>query len=111
MRLIVKQKPKKTIPAGFYHVVCVGFYDLGTQSNPTFNKTGRSVLLSWELPELTVPTDDGDLPMLISRRYNLSLNKKAILRKHLQTEIRQLQKSCPLKTGTYRVKSSLWHYT
>jgi hypothetical protein len=28
-----------------------------------------------------------------------------------QTEIRQLQKSYSLKTGTYRAKASLWHYT
>jgi hypothetical protein len=27
------------------------------------------------------------------------------------TEIRQLQKSYSLKTGTYRAKASLWHYT
>jgi hypothetical protein len=27
------------------------------------------------------------------------------------TEIRQLQKSCSLKTSTYRENLSLWHYT
>ena len=84
MKLLVKEKKRKTIPPGFYQGVCVGVWDLGTHYNDTFKKSSRNVLLTWELPELTIETDDGDLPMLISKRYNQSLSKKATLRKHLQ---------------------------
>jgi DNA-binding IclR family transcriptional regulator len=48
----------------------------------------------------------------ISSRMEHTRQKVAaeILKKY-QTEIRQFQKPYSLKTGTYRAKTSLWHYT
>lgn len=71
------------VPTGVHTAVCIHIFDLGMQDY-TFNsetKRRHEVWLQGELPDLEM--DDGR-PMTIGRKYNLSFNEKATLRKHLQ---------------------------
>lgn len=78
------------IPAGVQHAVCFQVIDLGTQ--PSFNNfpARRKVKIVWELPneKIEVRAKDGssiDMPRAISKDYTLSTDKKANLRKDLQS--------------------------
>ena len=74
----------KPIPEGVHRAVCVWLYDLGTHYNEKFKKSERKVLVGWELPDEIIDTEDGPRPLMISKRYTLSLHEKAALRHDLQ---------------------------
>ena len=75
------------IPAGMYHGICYGLWDLGHQYNTAYNKWEHKIIIGWELPDLRIDIEkDGemkDLPRVISRKYTLSLSEKAWLHQHL----------------------------
>ena len=75
----------KPIPEGMYQGVCYMVFDLGTQFNEQFNNKSRKVLVGWEVPDERIEIDGGVKPTVISKRYTLSLNEKAILRKDLES--------------------------
>jgi hypothetical protein len=91
MSFIVKEEKKKfeLVPEGLHHGVCVWLFDLGTHMDTMFNKEKRCVRIAWELPDVRVKgTKDGvdyDYPKIISKEYNLSMNEKSTLRKHLES--------------------------
>lgn len=64
--------------------ICYRILDLGTQQS-TYQgqpRTQHLLLFAWELPEEKMA--DGK-PMMVAKRYTLSMNKKAILRKDLES--------------------------
>lgn len=72
-------------PAGTHPAICYRFVDLGTQTT-NFNgdiKTAHKVMLSWEITDQDLRTDDGQ-PFTISSRYTWSMHEKATLRKTLE---------------------------
>lgn len=78
------------VPEGMHHAICYGLYDLGTQYNEKFKKHERKALIAWELPDirLEIEKEDGtkqNLPKAISKRYTVSLDTKATLRKDLES--------------------------
>ena len=73
------------------NVTLYGIIDLGThtEDSPQFGrKTQHKMMIQWECPEYRIEIEkDGkklDLPRAISRRYTMSLGKKANLRKDLE---------------------------
>lgn len=74
-------------PEGIHQGICVGIYDLGEQYSEWYKKTSHKCVLVWELPKLRIEiTKDGetkDLPRHISKRFTLSLGKRANLTKML----------------------------
>lgn len=76
----------KPVPAGTHFGRCFGVIAIGTQpaNNPKFRPTNR-VLLLFELPNETYELDGKQLPCTISKEYNLSINRKANLRKDLDS--------------------------
>src|SRR5664280_1243118 len=70
------------IPAGTHVARCYGVIDLGTQYSEKFGNSSRKVQVQWELPNELM--DDGR-PLAISKKYTLSLNEKANLRKDLES--------------------------
>lgn len=71
-------------PEGVHHVVCVDVVDLGIQE-VDFNgqkQKLRKVRVVWEIPSEN--TSKGD-PFTVSKRYTLSLNERAALRKDLES--------------------------
>ncbi len=76
------------VPEGVYTAVCYSVVDAGHQYSEKFDKVARKVVLTWEIPELSIDIErDGkklNLPRAISKRYTVSLADKAILRKDLE---------------------------
>lgn len=77
------------VEPGTHHGVCYGVIDLGTHFNEIFKNSSRKALLMWEIPALRIDVErDGqrmNMPRVVSKRYTLSLNKKANLRKELES--------------------------
>lgn len=75
------------IPAGSALGICFGCVDLGTQPSQGIYGPKRQVLLLFELPhvrgDFAVDGQQKNLARIISRRWTLSLSKKANLRKDL----------------------------
>jgi hypothetical protein len=78
--IIAKDNRKEFTPApeGLHQAVCVDVIDLGLQQTPWGEK--HKVDVRWELEV----TGDNGRPMIVSKRYTLSLNEKATLRQHLE---------------------------
>lgn len=83
------------IEPGNYQGVCYSYVDLGTH-HVDFHYGGKhivgdyhKVLITWEIPderiEITKNGEALDLPRVISKEYNLTLGKKANLRKDLES--------------------------
>lgn len=71
-------------PPGSYIARCVRLVDLGTVTTDYQgeSKTARKCLLGFEVLDHETRRDDGQ-PFVISKRYTMSLNEKATLRKEL----------------------------
>ena len=90
MGIIVKEQSNlPPVPEGVYQAVCYALYDLGTQFSEKWGKSAHQCLVVWELPEARIDVErDGvkiDLPRAVSKKYTMSLNEKASLRKDLQS--------------------------
>jgi len=78
-------KEFKRVPEGVHVAVCTAVYDLGTQHSEAYNNNQKKVLIGWQFPDERVDSEhNGNVPMLMSRRYTASLNQKAQLRKDLE---------------------------
>ena len=77
------------VAEGVHNAVCYMVFDLGTHLDPTFGKRTHSALIGWEIPGERIEIEKNgvkqNLPRDISKKYTLSLNEKANLRKDLQT--------------------------
>jgi len=73
-------KSYRPCPAGVHDAVCAFVEDLGYEYSEQYQKESRKIVIVWEINE---PMDDGR-PYSISKRYTLSLNEKAALRKDLE---------------------------
>lgn len=73
-------KSFKPVPAGVHDAVCAHVVDLGWEYSETYQKESRKIMIMWEVNE---PMEDGR-PFAIHKRYTLSLNEKAALRKDLE---------------------------
>ena len=73
------------VEPGVHHAICYGVVDLGTQFSEVYNNESHKVLIMWELPFERITIEGKDLPRAISRRFTLSINKKAKLREVLES--------------------------
>lgn len=77
------------IPEDLHLAVCYGIWDIGTQFSERWEKSVHKVVIVWEIPGCRGEFErDGhikDLPRAISKRYRISLHKKADLRKDLES--------------------------
>jgi hypothetical protein len=64
-------------PEGTHVARCVQMIDLGTQWSEAYQKASHKVLIGWELPN--EPNGDGG-PVIVFRRYTVSLHEKAAMR-------------------------------
>lgn len=92
MGLIAKDKGGgdfTPIPEDLYLAICYGIWDLGTQFSEKWDKSIHKILIVWELPEVRSEFEktgkNVSLPRAISKRYTLSLHKKADLRRDLES--------------------------
>lgn len=74
------------IPEGSQIGICVGLYDIGAQRDERYDKVNRKVIVTWELPEVTMQGGEhGGEPRLISKTYTASLSDRAVLRADLES--------------------------
>lgn len=73
-------KSFKPCPAGVHDAICAFVEDLGFEYSEQYQKESHKIVIVWEINE---PMEDGR-PYSISKRYTLSLNEKAALRKDLE---------------------------
>lgn len=77
--------------AGMNAARCVAVLDLGTHVDERFkNDKGKAsrrhlVQIQWELPGQMMTYEGESRPMMATKRYNLSVNEKATLRKDLES--------------------------
>ena len=67
------------IEAGNHHGICVAVIDLGTQYNDKFKKEQPKVMITWELIDFPIESDNSDGFRLISREYTAVLSEKSNL--------------------------------
>lgn len=72
--------PKEVCPAGVHDALCVFVEDLGHEYSEMYKNWSRKIVLCWEINE---PMKDGK-PFMLSKRYTLSIGKKANLLKDVQ---------------------------
>jgi hypothetical protein len=88
MSLIAKSEGNTQIellPEGVHTAVCTQLIDLGIQYSEKFDKSARKVIITWELPDETYETSEGEKKnRIVWKEYTLSLGDKANLRKDLQ---------------------------
>lgn len=81
MKIKDKAKPLiPPVPAGGYLAVCVGIYDLGNQFSEKFKNYSQKVLLSFDIPSLTVEVDGKQEPRQLSREFTFSAKGNSKLR-------------------------------
>lgn len=73
-------------PVGTHVARCFRIVDLGTQHGEYAGRPTRrnQILVSWELPEELIETEEGKRPITASRFYTNSLSEKANLRQDLE---------------------------
>ena len=83
----------RRVPTGVHVARCIHVYDLGTQEVEFAGekKHQRKIQLGWEVlgedeagVPMTIEVDGKEMPLTISKRYTLSLNEKAALRRDLE---------------------------
>ena len=68
MKIKDKAKPSiPPVPAGGYLAVCVGIYDLGNQYSEKFKSYSPKVMITFDLPQVTVEVDGKQEPRQLSR--------------------------------------------
>jgi len=76
------ENPKEGVTVGrCYRIVDLGTQEQKYQGNVNYK---RQILVSFELPLLTMELDGEKIPMAISKKYTLSFNGKASLRKDME---------------------------
>ena len=78
------ERKSEPVPAGTHHAVCYGVIAVGTQPSAQY-QARRKVVICFEIPGERIDINGKSLPRGISKRYTLSLNEKASLRKDLQS--------------------------
>jgi hypothetical protein len=79
------------IPEDLHPAICFAIWDVGTQLEEIMghSKKVHRVVIAWELPNVRAKFEkEGrsiDVPRTVSRKYRLSLHKKAQLRKDLES--------------------------
>lgn len=88
MAIIAKEETRKNdftqITEGVHVAKCVSIVDIGTQYSEKFDKKSRKIIIQWEIPDEKIEIEGEMVTRILSEDYNLSLHKKAKLRKHLE---------------------------
>lgn len=94
-------------PAGNHLAACYRVIDLGTQQSEYLGETKhqRKVLISWELCDEFMETDEGPKPFTVHQRYTWSMHEKATLRHHLESWRGQALKDSDFGEGGFEIQN------
>lgn len=88
MPIIASDKPSTPgIEAGSYAAICTAVIQLGSHKNDNYPDKAPQpkVALRWELPDERIDVEGKSVPRRMIKTYTLSLGKKAVLRKDLES--------------------------
>lgn len=86
MKIKDKAKPlTPPVPAGMYFAVCVGIYDLGNQYSERYKNYSRKLLLSYDIPSMTIEVDGKQEPRQLSREFTFSGKGNSKLREFVSS--------------------------
>ena len=68
------------VPAGQYLAVCVGVYDLGEQFSEKYKNYSPKLMISFDIPSVTIEVDGKQEPRQLSREFTISGKNNSNLR-------------------------------
>lgn len=84
----IKDKAKAAlppIPAGQYLAVCVGVFDLGEQYSEKFKNYSPKLMITFDVPAVTVEVDGKQEPRQLSREFTISGKNNSKLREFISS--------------------------
>lgn len=88
MSLRAKDKSKAAlppIPAGQYLAVCVGVFDLGEQYSEKFKSYSPKLMITFDIPAVTIEVDGKQEPRQLSREFTISCKNNSKLREFISS--------------------------
>lgn len=86
MKIKDKAKPAlPPVPAGQYLAVCVGVYDLGEQYSEKFKNYSPKLMISFDIPSVTIEVDGKQEPRQLSREFTISGKNNSKLREFISS--------------------------
>lgn len=81
MKIKDRAKPATPpVPAGGYLAVCVGVFDLGEQYSEKFKNYSPKLMITFDLPSVTIEVDGKQEPRQLSREFTISGKNNSKLR-------------------------------
>lgn len=71
------------IPAGQYLAVCVGVFDLGEQYSEKFKSYSPKLMITFDIPAVTIEVDGKQEPRQLSREFTISGKNNSKLREFI----------------------------
>lgn len=68
------------VPAGQYLAVCVGVYDLGEQYSEKYKNYSPKLMITFDIPSVTIEVDGKQEPRQLSREFTISGKSNSNLR-------------------------------
>lgn len=68
------------VPAGQYLAVCVGVYDLGEQYSEKYKNYSPKIMISFDIPAVTIEVDGKQEPRQLSKEFTISGKNNSKLR-------------------------------
>ncbi len=86
MKIKDRAKPAlPPIPAGQYLAVCVGVFDLGEQYSEKFKSYSPKLMITFDIPAVTIEVDGKQEPRQLSREFTISGKNNSKLRAFLSS--------------------------
>lgn len=86
MKIKDRAKPAlPPVPAGQYLAVCVGVYDLGEQYSEKFKNYSPKLMISFDIPAVTIEVDGKMEPRQLSREFTISGKNNSKLREFISS--------------------------
>lgn len=86
MKIKDRAKPAlPPVPAGQYLAVCVGVYDLGEQYSEKFKNYSPKLMISFDIPAVTIEVDGKMEPRQLSREFTISSKNNSKLREFISS--------------------------
>ena len=86
MKIKDRAKPAlPPVPAGQYLAVCVGVYDLGEQYSEKFKNYSPKLMISFDIPSVTIEVEGKMEPRQLSREFTITTKNNSKLREFISS--------------------------
>lgn len=86
MKIKDRAKPAlPPVPAGQYLAVCVGVFDLGEQYSEKYKTYSPKIMITFDIPSVTIEVDGKQEPRQLSREFTISGKSNSNLRSFISS--------------------------